>query len=294
MDLLLQSITNKLKHLETLATPEVIKYVEQCLVARNQQLESRIKSLKEAVIQQELLLVNQYKAHGSSSDKVVCDRVVSGSLPMVDISKSETLHTDQTTQQQKEKDLVKVKPKETKKPEDKASSAEKPVDIGRLDMRVGRIIDVSRHPDADSLYVEKVDIGGNEIRTVVSGLVKFVPIEQLQNRMGIFMCNLKPAKMRGVESQAMLMCASAPDTCGVEPLMVEGQNIQLGDAVVVPGFTHDPDEQLNPKKKIFEQVKPDLRVNNEGIAMYKGVPWTLKNASGAVIKSFNIKDAQIA
>lgn len=164
---------------------------------------------------------------------------------------------------------------ERKIPDGKPQSAEKPVDIGRLDLRVGRIIDVNRHPDADSLYVEKVcgflshlfksafifyikclacpsfvfynlkrafrhfiqvDLGGNEIRTVVSGLVKYLPIESLQNRVGIFLCNLKPAKMRGVESEAMLMCASSPDTCGVEPLIVEGPDIQLGDSVVVPGY----------------------------------------------------------
>ncbi|VDP98588.1 unnamed protein product [Trichobilharzia regenti] len=263
MEKLIQSINSKLKQLESLATPEAIQYVAECLKVRNEELINKIKSLKDAVVQQELLLGCSVKP-------------------------------DQTLL--KQKDPVKSKPSanERKKPEDKTQSAEKPVDIGRLDMRVGRIIDVSRHPDADSLYVEKVDLGGNEIRTVVSGLVKFVPIEQLQNRVGIFMCNLKPAKMRGVESEAMLMCASAPETSGVEPLIVECQDIRLGDSVIVDGFTHDPDEQLNPKKKIFEQVKPDLRVNDNGIAVYKNVPWKLKNSPNAVIKSLKIKDAQIA
>ena len=67
-----------------------------------------------------------------------------------------------------------------------------------------------QHPDADSLYVERVDVGeeGRESRTVVSGLAGRVPMEQLQGRMGVFLCNLKAVKMRGVESQAMLMCAS--------------------------------------------------------------------------------------
>ncbi|MGH0173299.1 UNVERIFIED_CONTAM: hypothetical protein FKN15_065204 [Acipenser sinensis] len=68
-----------------------------------------------------------------------------------------------------------------------------------------------KHPDADSLYVEEVDVGEATPRTVVSGLVKHVPIEQMQNRMAVLLCNLKAAKMRGVVSQAMVMCASAPD-----------------------------------------------------------------------------------
>lgn len=46
------------------------------------------------------------------------------------------------------------------------------VDVSRLDFRVGRIIECARHPDAESLYVEKVDVGEPNPRTVVSGLVR--------------------------------------------------------------------------------------------------------------------------
>lgn len=65
-----------------------------------------------------------------------------------------------------------------------------------------------QHPDADSLYVETVDLGNGDERTVVSGLAGLVPMEDLQDRLGVFLCNLKPQKMRGIESKAMLMCAS--------------------------------------------------------------------------------------
>lgn len=49
-----------------------------------------------------------------------------------------------------------------------------------LDVRVGKVLKAWRHPDADSLYVEEVDIGEDEPRTICSGLVKFVPIDDLQ------------------------------------------------------------------------------------------------------------------
>lgn len=65
-----------------------------------------------------------------------------------------------------------------------------------------------QHPDAESLFVETVDLGEPETRTVVSGLVGLFPEEKLQDRLGVFLCNLKPVKMRGVTSCAMLMCAS--------------------------------------------------------------------------------------
>lgn len=56
MNKLLQSISDKLKHLESIATPDAVNYVEACLKVQNKQLLHRIKSLKESVIQQELLL----------------------------------------------------------------------------------------------------------------------------------------------------------------------------------------------------------------------------------------------
>lgn len=55
--------------------------------------------------------------------------------------------------------------------------------------------------------MEKIDLGEAKPRTVVSGLVAFVPKEELQDRLVVLVCNMKPQKMRGVESQAMLLCA---------------------------------------------------------------------------------------
>lgn len=70
------------------------------------------------------------------------------------------------------------------------------------------LLSTSQHPDADSLYLEKIDVGEAEPRTVVSGLVAYISQEDLQDRMVLVLCNLKPQKMRGIESQAMLLCAS--------------------------------------------------------------------------------------
>jgi len=55
-------------------------------------------------------------------------------------------------------------------------------------MRIGRIVDVKKHPDADSLYVEEVDVGESKNRTIVSGLVKHVPLEQVFN---VYLCPLR-------------------------------------------------------------------------------------------------------
>jgi len=60
-----------------------------------------------------------------------------------------------------------------------ATSSGESVDVSRLNMRIGCIVDVQKHPDADSLYVEQVDVGEGKNRTVVSGLVKHIPVEQV-------------------------------------------------------------------------------------------------------------------
>ena len=117
---------------------------------------------------------------------------------------TETGQQSQKKEKPAKKDNVKKAPADEK-------VAEAAIDISRLDMRVGKIIEVSRHPDAENLYLEKIDCGEAAPRTVVSGLVRFFTLEEMQNRMVIVLCNLKPAKMRGVVSEAMVMCASTPE-----------------------------------------------------------------------------------
>lgn len=188
-----------------------------------------------------------------------------------------------------------VKPPKEKKPKANASSAVKetvpelPIDFGRLDFRVGRIVEVSRHPDADSLYLEKIDCGEPQPRTVVSGLVKFVPMEQMQDRLVVVMCNLKPAKMRGVTSEAMVMCASTPEK--VEILSPPASAVP-GDLVHCDGYVRNPEAQLNPKKKVFETCAPDLTTNDSLQACYKGVPWNVPGKGFIVsqtLKGVNVK-----
>lgn len=87
------------------------------------------------------------------------------------------------------------KEKKAAEPKKKPEADDLPVDVGRLDLRVGKILRAEKHPDADSLYVSTIECGDETPRTVVSGLVKFVPIEELQGRMVVVLCNLKPAKV---------------------------------------------------------------------------------------------------
>lgn len=119
-------------------------------------------------------------------------------------------------------------------------------------------------------------------RTIVSGLVKHYTLDEMQNRMGIFLCNLKPAKMRGVLSEGMIMCASSPEK--VEILQVPAGSV-IGERVICEGFPGEPDTQLNPKKKVWEQIQKDLFVTKDGTASYKGGAFTVSGKGTCVAPS---------
>lgn len=166
---------------------------------------------------------------------------------------------------------------------------ERAIDVSRLDLRIGKILEVDRHPDADALYVEKIDCGDpTGPRTVISGLVKHVPMEEMRNRNVVVLCNLKPAKMRGILSEAMVMCASTPDK--VE-LLGTPDGAQPGDRVVFDGYPGEPDVELNPKKKIWEQVAVDIKTDGDGVAVYKECQFKISGKSGQFRS--NLKNVQI-
>jgi methionyl-tRNA synthetase len=104
----------------------------------------------------------------------------------------------------------------------------------RMALRVGKITAVERHPKADKLYIETVDLGG-EIRQIVSGLVPYYREDELKDRNVILVTNLKAARLRGVESRGMLLAAEEGET--VEVLFAD--HAQPGDAVLLAG---DPAE----------------------------------------------------
>ncbi len=105
----------------------------------------------------------------------------------------------------------------------------------KVALTVGRIASIERHPKADKLYVETVDMGESS-RTIVSGLVPYYREEELLGKHIVVVSNLKSAKLRGVESCGMLLAASAPNGEGgetVEVLFLEG--VEAGIRLALEG-----------------------------------------------------------
>lgn len=288
---------------------QIVDEEKHRLQEENAKLKNEIKTLTEKLMELTLTIdqSNGSKATGgqmnlrkNNKNLVQCSND-STSPPVTDQNQTESKTKVQQQQQKKpEKEPKKQsdsKSELTQKPKENKTKAggkqaenveERAIDASRLDLRVGKIIDVKKHPDADSLYVEQIECGEDKPRTVVSGLVKFVPIEQMQNRMVIILCNLKPAKMRGVVSEAMVMCASTPEK--VEILLPPEGSVP-GDRVSFEKYPGEPDQQLNPKKKIWEQIAPSLTTNGNLEATYKGDLFLIKGKGP--VKAETLKNVQI-
>ncbi len=80
-------------------------------------------------------------------------------------------------------------------------------DFVKIDLRVARVLEARQHPNADKLIILQIDLGGEQ-RQLVAGLTGYYQPEDLVGKLIVVVKNLKPRKMRGEESQGMLLAAS--------------------------------------------------------------------------------------
>jgi len=146
-------------------------------------------------------------------------------------------------------------------------------DVLRVDLRVGLVLSAEKHPEADNLYIEKIDCGdATGPRTVISGLARFIPLDSMTGRLVVVICNLKPAKMRGIISEGMLLAAAAgaDDNQTVE-LVSPPTGAVVGEAIRVEGFgAPQPDAQLKSKsaQEVWKRVAAQLVTDGERRATF--------------------------
>ncbi|XP_023126446.2 uncharacterized protein LOC111568838 isoform X2 [Amphiprion ocellaris] len=112
--------------------------------------------------------------------------------------------------------------------------------------------------------------------------------EKMQNRLVVVLCNLKPVKTRGMMNQAVIMCASSPEKMEI---LDPPSGAEPGDRVTIQGFPGEPDRELNPKKRVWEEVQPDLRTDSQCVATYKGAAFEV--VGKGVCKSQTMSDCEI-
>ncbi|KAG7252193.1 hypothetical protein CRUP_021217, partial [Coryphaenoides rupestris] len=111
------------------------------------------------------------------------------------------------------------------------------VDVSRLDIRIGRILSLC-------------------------GLLV------------VLLCNVKPCKLKGVASQARLLCCSAADD-HIE-MLAPPPGSNPGDRVTFNNYPGEPDRELAAKDRLWDLLQPDLRTDGRGVANYKGAWFEVK------------------
>jgi glutamyl-tRNA synthetase len=146
------------------------------------------------------------------------------------------------------------------------------------DFRVGKIMTVGHHAEADGLYVLTIDCGGGEIRSVCAGLRNFVPeSEMVPGRLMCLIANLKPRKVRGVDSAAMCLAGSVVGGEGEKEAVVPlapPAGTEAGSIVYVEGMEGERGSFVDGKflsSKNWDRVVARLSVK-DGKACYDGQP----------------------
>lgn len=88
-------------------------------------------------------------------------------------------------------------------------------DFSKIELKVGTVLKCEKHPNADKLLVSQIDIGEDQPRQIVSGIAELYKPEEFVGRKVVVVSNLKPAKIRGVESQGMILAGGDKKVLGV-------------------------------------------------------------------------------
>uniref|UniRef100_A0A7S2CBH4 tRNA-binding domain-containing protein n=1 Tax=Alexandrium andersonii TaxID=327968 RepID=A0A7S2CBH4_9DINO len=150
-------------------------------------------------------------------------------------------------------------------------------------MAPGRTPRCGRVPEADSLYLLKVNVGEEQPRQVVSSLVKHYKEEELKDRPVVVYCNIKPGKMRNFESQAMVLAATKDKGADDEkcellaPPKGAGEGTRMMCGALEAG-SQSATQSVKHISKVWNQVQPLLQTNGKCEAMFSGKVLTMKDS----------------
>ena len=98
-----------------------------------------------------------------------------------------------------------------------------------VELRVGKIVSVTDHENADKLYVVKIDDGTETGRTICAGLKDYYTVDEMVGKSVVFVANLRPRKLRGILSEGMMLAADDGNG-GVKLVTIDG-DIATGSLV---------------------------------------------------------------
>lgn len=152
---------------------------------------------------------------------------------------------------------------------------------------VAEMASVEIHPESEKLYKVTINIGNEQTRSLVAGLKKFYTQDELLNRKVIAILNLKPKKLAGVMSEAMILAGTELGNENNVKLLEPPVDAQVGDRVVLAsdvenklldGYVKTPEERCSPNA--WEKIVKELKVTS-GKPTYAGE--VLSVSSGATL-----------
>jgi methionyl-tRNA synthetase len=135
--------------------------------------------------------------------------------------------------------------------------------FSKFDLRVAKVLDVKDHPNADTLYMLHIDLGKLGKRVIVAGMKPHYSRKEIKDKKIIIVSNLKPATIRGIKSNGMLLAAQ--DSKGVCSLLDPGDSIP-GSEIKIKGLSREPANILEFED--FKKVKMVIDDNQK--ATYNG------------------------
>ena len=152
-----------------------------------------------------------------------------------------------------------------------SSSVPWPVtEVSRLEMRVGKIVQVDAHPTLPKIFVEQIDLGeADGPRTICSGLQGYLTKEDLLGKACVVLANLKPRDLEGTPSNGMVLCASNEGHSEVQ-LVVPPEGAQVGELVTFAGHASEPAAAGNRAVKSWKKVGGNFATDADGVAWYTG------------------------
>ena len=180
---------------------------------------------------------------------------------------SSTLQAEEKKEEGKGEGKKGGKKGEEKKEGKKKGGEKKEVNIYEVDVRVGEVVQVEKHPKSERLYVEKIEVGEEKPRTIVSGLAEYYTLEELKGRKLLVMCNLKAADIGklGVVSEGMVVAASLEvegkklvKLVDVPKESKAGERVKWGDLLPPPNLPLSlPPLKPDKLKKILSLLSSD-------------------------------------
>lgn len=147
--------------------------------------------------------------------------------------------------------------------------------FSKIYLKVGKIVEIKKHPKADKLFIEKIDLGSGDVRQIVSGLAPYYKEEELLNKKVVVVANLKEAVLRGEPSKGMLLAAENEDKSVVEVVFPDGE---IGETVKAEGIEPTKDEitiddffavEIKVDNKIVKYDGKELKVGENNVKVEK-------------------------